>query len=296
MKLNAYQLPKLQQYYKEYRRNVLVMLLFLIAAFAAAFVYRPMILPILAVALIWHFKVLHPSQQLYTDGVNQANLERTVCQKLAMSSLTIDDLVPVTPEIIERAGLMPCSDEKSSPLLLWGIYGEKRDFRLAMCDATIPQNFRLSEKGKRRVHFNSGVWVHIDLPVDTQLHYKLLDETSVPTPIRMDYFAKHWGNETAPIDDPDVAKRFVLYRPKNTDQHPSPAVLKSLKDLMEYTPGYVALSIHGSQLDVFVRGRFLARPVSVSKPPTEEVLDFDPFPELGYIVRLATAIEREAEN
>lgn len=270
------------------------MLILLVISLAAVFLDLKLALLILCASIIWYLQILQPSRQLYADGVNQANLERTVCQKLAMCSLTIDDLVPVTPEIIERAGLMPCGDEKNSLLLLWGIYGEKRDFRLTMCDAMFPQKFPAPRGGRPRIYFNSGVWVHIDMPVNTHLHYKLLDEASVPAPIRTDYFSRHWGYESASIDDPDVSKRFILYRPKNTNQQPSTAVLKGLKALMEYSPGYVALSIQGSQLDIFVRGRFLARSVSMSSPPTQEMLDIDPFPELGYIVRLAAAMEQES--
>jgi hypothetical protein len=158
---------------------------------------------------------------------------------------------------------------------------------LTLCDATIPQRFQLAQRGKKRIHFNSGTWVHITLPADTGLCFKLLDETSVPTPIRMEYFSKQQNYETASIGDSAIGKRFVLYRQKNSNQRPPAPLLKRLKVLAEYTPGYIALSIDDRQMDLFLRGRFLARAVSVSKRPTEQLLAFDPLPELSYIVDLA---------
>jgi len=263
------------------------MLAFFVIALCAALINYVLIFPVLCAAILWYSEVVLPSFQDYADGVNQANLECTICQKMAMCSLTIDDLIPVTPEIIARAGLMPCGDDEQLPLLFWGIYGEKRDFRISMCEATIPQSFQYPGSQKRGTYVSSGIWVHIDLAFDTQQHYKLLDEKSVPAPVRSYYFSKNWGFEEAPIDNPDLAKHFLLYRPKNTSQNPSPMVLQCLKDLAEHTSGHVALGLHGSQLDIFVQDRSLSCPVPLFQPPTQEMLELDPFPEFNYIFQLA---------
>lgn len=283
-------LQELQQLYQRYRRIVFFILLLLIASLIMIFVNRSFSLPILLAAVIFHLAVLRPCQKKYTTTVTHLNLRQTLCRTLGNDEIAELNGDLITADTLTSAGLMPCGDESSTPLLRWGLHGERKGLRVSLCDATIPQNFRLAAKGKRRVHFNAGVWVHIDLPSDTHLHYRLLDETSVPTPIRMDFFSGKWNYETAHIPDSDLGKRFVLYRPKNTEQEPSHSLIQKLKALMEYTPGYVALSVNSTRLDVFVRGRFLARAVSVSQKPSQALIDLDPFPELDYILELAKTL------
>lgn len=285
-------LNTLQQQYRKYRMYLLVILALLIGALAVSFFYRPLVIILLAAAVAFQLFVLRPLQKQYSDSVTCENLLLTTCKVLGSDEVQKQGGYRITPETIRRAGLMPCGDEKNLPLFRWELHGEKKGISIALCDATIPQHFKLAENGKNRVHFDSGVWVHIDLPADTQLHIRLLDETSVPTPIRMQFFSEKWNYETASIPDADIAKRMVLYRPQNTQQQPSDSLLLKLKALMEYTPGYVALSINNSQMDIFIRGRFLSRAVSVSQKPSEQLLNFEPFPELSYIIDLARSVSR----
>lgn len=283
-------LNEIQQLYHKYRLFVFAILMLLIAALVLLFVRRELVLPVLGLAVLFHLTLLRPCQKQYTDAVTTANLTQTLCRTLGTGQPAKKGGTLLTAGTITQAGLMPCGDDQSQPLLCWEIHGKRKGITLTLCDATIPQNFHLVEKGKKRVHFNSGVWVHMELPFDTQLHYKLIDETAVPTPIRMEYFSQKRTFETAAVGDPELGKRFVLYRPCGTQQQPSRALLEKLKDLMDYTPGYVALGVNGSRMDVFIRGRFVARPVSASTRPSQALLDFDPLPELGYILALAEAL------
>lgn len=285
-------LKELQHHYQQYRFFVLSLLLLLIAALAAFFLYRPIVIFILAVAVIFHLSVLRPCQKRYCDAVTAANLRQTICKELGTENIGKQGGHFLTINTLEQALLMPCKSGTSSPLLCWELRGENNGFPLTLCDATLPQEFRLTEKGKRRIHFNSGIWTHIDLPVDTQMNIRLLNETSVPTPIRMQFFSHMKDYETASIHHTELATQFVLYRPKNTEQQPSAAMLQNLMKLAEYSPGYIALSINNNQMDLFIRGRFLARPVSVSQKPTQALLDFNPFPELPYIIGLVKTVSK----
>ncbi len=289
-------LNEIQQLYHKYRLLVFAMLMLLVTALAMAFVNRPLVFPVLALAVAFHLLFLRPCQKRYTTSVTRASLRQTVCRFLGTKEPEEKGGRLLTAQLMEDAGLMPCGDDQSQPLLCWEIHGQKKDMTLTLCDATIPQSFRLTKRGKKRVHFNAGVWIHVDLPGDTGLHYKVIDETAVPTPIRMDYFAQKWSYETGSLGDPELAKRMVLYRPKDTLQQPSPALLEKLSGLVEYTPGYVALGVNGSHMDVFIRGRFLARPVSVSAKPSQALLDFDPLPELSYVLDLAKILVHRCIN
>lgn len=281
---------KIQQLYRKCRFLVFIMLMLLISSLFMAFTRRARVLPLLAAAIIFHFFLLRPCQKQYSRAFSIENLQRTLCKFLGTDEISEKNGHLITVTTLEASSLMPCKDGKNLPLMRWEIHGKKNGLSIALCDTAIPQVFKLSSKGKKRIHFNNGVWVHIELPSDSQKHYKLLDEVSVPTPIRMEYFSNYTDLETASISDTSIGKRFVLYRPKNTDQQPSAVTLRKLKSLMEYTPGYIALSVDGNQIDVFIRGRFLTRSISLSEKPTEGLLNFNPLPELPYIVNLALSI------
>ena len=122
------------------------------------------------------------------------------------------------------------------------------------------------------------------------MHFRLLDETSVPTPIRMEYFSKSISYENAPLEDNDLKTHCVLYRPMGNGAAAILLLLQELKGSHEVHPGYVAVSVHGSSMDVFIRGRFLTRALSLTQKPTEKLLGFDPFPELSYLADLARSV------
>lgn len=278
------------RYYRQFRLCVLAMLLFLVATLAVMFIKRPLVFAMLAIAVLFHLFVLRPKQKVYADAFSKANLRQTICKRLGTDTILEKAHQNINEETIEQARLMPGGSEKSAPLFRWEVSGTIKGIPVTLCDTTIPQSFRLAEKGKPRVHFNAGVWAHITLPSDSGMHFRLLDETSVPTPIRMEYFSKSIRYENAPLEDRDLKTHCVLYRPMGTEQQPSYSFCKSLKALMKYTPGYVAVSVHGSSMDVFIRGRFLTRTLPLTQKPTQQLLEFDPFPELSYLADLARSV------
>lgn len=286
-----YSISDLLSMYRRYRRQVFFLLLLLVAALLLIFKSRMLTLAVLAAALVYHFAFVRRQQKAYVHAFVQANLEKTLCPKFGMESAEEKGASHLTADVLRRARLMPFRQEAGTPLLCWELHGKLRDFSVTLCDAALAQDFKLVKKGKQRVHFNTGVWAHLELSKDTGMNFRLLDETSVPTPIRMDYFSQEALCVTAPLNDSELAKDFVLYHPITGEAPALPGrFLTELKKLKKYTPGYVALSVHGSQMDVFIRGRFLARPVSVKQAPTEAMINFDPFPELLYLLDLASAL------
>lgn len=277
--------------YRRYRMQVFFLLLLLVAALLLIFKSRTLTLAVLAAALMYHFAFVRKQQKAYTHAFIQSNLEHTLCPKFGMESVSEKGASHLNAEVLRRARLMPFRQEAGTPLLCWELHGELRSFSVTLCDTALAQDFQLVNKGKQRVHVNTGVWAHLELPKDTGMNFRLLDETSVPTPIRMDYFSREALCVTAPLGDSELAKDFVLYHPVTGEVPALPGrFLTELKKLKKYTPGYVALSVHGNQMDIFIRGRFLARPVSVKQAPTDELIHFDPFPELLYLLDLASAL------
>lgn len=280
----------LQNKYRKLRICVIIMLLLLTAALACVFFYRIAAFILLFIALSYYLLFLKKKQQFYSDAVTEANLSNTICPILKTADVHRKDGNLIFAQTLKQAGLMPVKESKGSPLLCFGISGTVDDLAVSVCDATIAQDFSLREKGRKRVHFNAGAWVHIDLPDNTHQRWCLLDETSVPTPIRMDYFSHKMNMRTAPVGNDIIGKRCVLYQPAEAKQPLQSKVLHEIQKLIAYTPGYLAISVNGDSVDFFIRGRFLSRPVSLSKAPTNDLIQFDPFPELSYLIKIARAI------
>lgn len=283
-------LTDVQAKYRDFRYSVAGVLVLLAAALVFAFINRYATFALLGLALVFHVFYVRRKQKTFTAGVNRANISLTVMPEIGAGDVSEKSTGGLTASTIKKAGMMPCDGE---PAFFWGMEGDSGQMHIQIGDVSIPQRFELKKGGRNRMHFNVGVWTHIVLPKNTGYRFCVIDETAVPTPIRMAYFDRSPVMFNAELGDPDLKGRVVLYRPMNEeDQRPPRAVLKALKELISYTPGYTAMSLHGNVLDMFVRGRFLAGPVTASQKPTEASLTFDPFPEYDYILRIAEACGR----
>jgi len=141
----------------------------------------------------------------------------------------------------------------------------------------------LEKTGRRRGPCPGGLGTRFRLPADTGADWRLLDPDAIPTPIRQDFYAAQSALEPAGT----LEDRWVFYRAAG---EPSGKLLRKAGELAGYTPGKAAFSLQGDVLTVFLRDRFLARPVSMKSAPTAELLQFDPLPELDYILNCAKAL------
>lgn len=170
--------------------------------------------------------------------------------------------------------------------------GTYKDVPISVCDATLPCFFKLKEKGKKRIHMNSGAWFHLTLPKKTDLDFRLLQKDSFPTPMRLAFFEAQPQLINLKVPDIRLNKDFALYGKVGKATLSGP-FLDALKELSDYTPGRIAISVRKNQMDVFLRGRFFAMPITVRTAPSEKLLTFDPMPELDKIVHLASLLVNE---
>ena len=276
-------LQELCRQYRRYRMCVLAFLPLLGAAAICAFFNRTLTLLLLGTAVAYQLFYLRRRQKQYLRELIRANLESTVCQKLGAEPPEERGGGTVTPRAVRAAQLMPFDETEGCCLLAQGITGTLGGMPVSGCDATFGQTFHLVKNGRKRVHFTCGVWVRLQLPADTGADWRLLDPDAIPTPIRQDFYAAQSSLEPAgTLDD-----RWVFYRAAG---EPSGKLLRKAGELAGYTPGKAAFSLQGDTLTVFLRDRFLARPVSMKSAPTAALLQFDPLPELDYILRCAQAL------
>lgn len=170
-------LKLITRYYRQFRLCVLAMLLFLVATLAVMFIKRPLVFAMLAIAVLFHLFVLRPKQKAYADAFSKANLRQTICKRLGTDTILEKAHQNINEETIEQARLMPGGSEKSAPLFRWEVSGTIKGIPITLCDTTIPQSFRLAEKGKPPRPLQRRCLGHITLPSDSGMHFRLLDET-----------------------------------------------------------------------------------------------------------------------
>ncbi len=284
-------MDQLLREYHSMKRVTMFILPLLAAAIIFAFINRYITLVLLAVTLLYHVFYSRKKQKNYSSHVTRENLLATTCKQLGTRDISENSGGAITEDMILSSGLMPVKRQKGSPLLCYGISGTLNGWKICLCDATVAQNFTLVKNGRKRVHFNSGVWVRIQLPTNPQLRYCLYEESSVPTPIRMEFYKNKLKMTKREIEEPKLQGRCVLYQPSDAGYQVSTRVEYEFAKLLDYTPGYPAMSVKNDHVDFFLRGRFVARPVSVSNAPTQQLIDFDPLPELPYLINIAREIK-----
>ncbi len=244
----------------------------------------------IALAALIHLLVFRPQARKYESAVNQACLQATVCRMLGADSVSETGGNFFHEQTITDSDLMPPPADRTRPLFCWQIQGKRKGLSVSLCDATILHKYS-SLSGKERVHYSSGVWIHINLPKDSGRHFLVIDEAAMPAAIWDTHILQKPQYRRAPIDDPELAERLAFYPSAEDEmQQLSDSFLQSLKRLVNYTPGYVAVSVRGTQMDVFINGRFLSRKIKVSQELQPNDLQFDPFPELSYLTTLAAAL------
>lgn len=278
-------LQQLQAQRNGVRRGMLVLIPLLLAAALVIFRSRWLAIVLTAAAAAWQLLYVQPHKKRYLDDFVQENIRRTLCVPLGSSGAQEKSGGALTADTLRGAALLPFDGGKGSVLLRQGLSGQKDGIAAALCDASLAEG--LPGESRRHTHFCTGCWMHFALPQDTGRSWRMVDRELLPVPIRRAFYAGQPAlQETAPADVA-LAEKFVFYLPEGTA--PSRAVLRLLRQFADYTPGHIAVSLHGAELDVFLGGRFLARPVSFRQEPTEALLNFDPLPELGWGLRLAKA-------
>ena len=284
--------------YKTYKKASFLIIPILAIAAAATFFNRVLSLVLLAAAVIYQMKAalgLVPyTGSITVDGlpVTRENLLLTTAKKLHSDAPLPQSGGEITAATIHEAELITLSDDKAKPYFAQGMSGTYKDVPISVCDATLPCFFKLKEKGKKRIHMNSGAWFHLTLPKKTDLDFRLLQKDSFPTPMRLAFFEAQPQLINLKVPDIRLNKDFALYGKVGKATLSGP-FLDALKELSDYTPGRIAISVRKNQMDVFLRGRFFAMPITVRTAPSEKLLTFDPMPELDKIVHLASLLVNE---
>lgn len=274
---------KLQEMYRRYKMSVFAMIGILILAAAGIFWNRYLGLVILLLAVLYQLFYLRKLQKHYTQLCTSSNLACTLEKKLSAAAAEEQGGAGIDIETVTRAELLPVDAGKEKACFYWGLQGKQGSYPVEICDATFAESYKLTEKGKKRTFVNCGCWMHFTLPQDSGMDLRIWDQDVIPMPMRKSFLEQHPALHLLPSEQTPFLDEGMYVYTKDNAVGPGDDFYRLLKKLRGYTPGKLAVSIRGSSADVFIRNRFLSRPVSMSEAADEKWLSLDPMPELSYV-------------
>ncbi len=253
--------------------------------------YSPLIgVSLIVLAVILYFVLFRPNRSRYADLVNETILERTICRLIGSPVPKPVGGGIFTKQMLLDSDLVPEGGDDTDPLFCWEMKGHRKIFEISLADTTLIQKF-MGNNGKYTYHTTSGVFSVFDLPQDPQRYFIFMDRQFLPDPVRELFMNAKSQYVRESLSDTDLDERYFFYRSTRDSGGAVPATfLQSLKRLMNYTPGQVAICVKGSTMYAFINDRFVSIRVALSKTITMEDLDRNEFPELSYLINIAATL------
>lgn len=284
---------KLQGMYKRYKMSAFAMIGILILAAAGIFWNRYAGLAVLLFAVLYQLLYLRRLQKNYTKQCTVSNLACTLEKKLNAAPAEEKGGADIDIAMVEKAELLPVDSGAEKACFYWGLRGKLGNAPVSLSDATFAESYQLTAKGKKRTFVNCGCWMHFTLPKDSGMDLRIWDQDVIPMPMRKAFLKQHPALQLLPPEQtPFLEEGMYVYTAGDNAVGPNDDFYRLLKKLRGYTPGKLAVSIRGASADVFIRNRFLSRPVSMSEAADEGWLSLDPMPELSYVQEMLLTLSR----
>ena len=276
-------LSRLSAQFKGLRLLYLLCLALAALALAAYFIDRRATLAVLGVNLLVYLLAARPRAKAYRKDCIQASIRLTLgrcLEKAAYASPALDPADIRGPRLVASDDSPRALTQKEGGRGLW-------QGRAVKVGEVILANSFYPDARRQSAEYLTGTWVRVELARDTGLDCRLIRRDLMDPRSRAAYFGRHGDLHPTPQELPPwLAEDWVLITGRE-DSLPPGHVLKQLKKLAEYTPTPMAMAVTGNILSVFLHQRLLWRNVSVRQAPSEQWLNFDLLPELGYILEIA---------
>ena len=244
-------------------------------------------LVVLVLSLVYYFGLARPDIKGFARDFRVSNIMNTLPRE--MENVVYHGKGGLDRDVLLQDKLLPVKPGKSF-LTFHKVTGESRGMKVELCDVTF-QVEDLSPKAKAQ--FASGCWVRVRLDRHTGQRARLVSRNMITPGIQRPWFQENTEFRPMEWSESRVDPEFCSYAPEGKLPVVSESVLGRLMDLVEYTPGSVAMGLEDDLLVFFLCHRFVAaKDPSLKKPLTQEQLDLNPLPELGYILKIATACRR----
>ena len=244
-------------------------------------------LVVLVLSLVYYFGLARPDVKGYARAFRVSNIMGTLTRE--MENVAYHGKEGIDPQVLREDCLVPIKAGKSA-MTFHHVTGEGKGMKIELCDAS----FQVDDPTpKAKAQFASGCWVRVRLDRHTGQSARMVSRKMITPGIQRPWFQENTRFRPMEWTESRVDPEFCSYAPEDRLPQVSDSFLGRIMDLVEYTPGTVALALEDDLLAVFLCHRFVAaKDPSLKHPLTQEQLDLNPLPELGYIMKIATACLR----
>lgn len=239
--------------------------------------------------LVFYLVVIRRGIRQYKKAVKTAILEE--CFRSSLKDITYCPKGGVPRETIADAGFIPVEHTKNL-LVNDSVCGRYKAMPAFVTDVTTDfQSVRTTKSGEQKsfLDFLSGCYFDVELPDRKTFSGSITiwPKESIPMAAIQRCFAGQ-QSFTSPAAQ-ELEQDFLLFTRDCADVPVLPeAFLKAVLRLAEYTPGSTAVQLADGHLRIFIQNRFLyTSPVKVRTAVTPQLLNYNQFPEISYILRVA---------
>lgn len=224
---------------------------------------------IIAVTVFLQLFVFRKMQKKYTEHAVTENIRATIGQILHTDKVVMKGDELLDEQVIREADLIPAIDKSGAINLFTAVSGysgtKDRKMKVTSCDVTIAKH----QEGTRiSAEIICGNWIHIELPEATGHSFIVKDGRILPSLAGEDA-----GKAKISADSPEAAEVPVKFR-------------RELEKLEGYTTGTISMRVNYDTSDIFLRDRFLAASFSARSEVTQQMIDWNPLPELEKVLDL----------
>lgn len=224
---------------------------------------------IIAVTVFLQLFVFRKMQKKYADHAVTENIRATIGQILHTDMVVMKGDELLDEQVIREADLIPAIDKSGAVNLFTAVSGytgiKERKMKVTSCDVTIAKH----QEGTRiSAEIICGNWIHIELPEVTGYSFIVKDGRILPSMDRED--AGEVERSTDISESAEIPEKFR----------------RELEKLEEYTTGRISMRIKNDTTDIFLRDRFLAASFSARSEVTQQMIDWNPLPELEKVLDL----------
>lgn len=229
-------------------------------------------------------------QKEYRSHLQRANLLAVKGGILGTEEVDEKGGAGLSVEALRNAELIAYREQGKAVNFFLGMNGRYKGLEIVSADAAIAQFYG---DDSRKAEVSCGNWTHILLPLDSGLDIRLLDRDIMRQSTHSKFYSEHSNLLELDTADKGIPECYLFYKNSSAvySEPELPALFKErLRSITGYTPGRIAISIRGREMDVYIRDRFLGRSFSIHGEPDEKLLTVDPYPELEKILELAAAL------
>lgn len=283
---------RLNQEQRKLQMHVFLLIGILLGAAVTAFMkMMPFSFGLALGALFYRLFIFRKMQSRYETMVNDENLRLTTCRALRESTLDSTGGAGLTQEMVAAADLLPHFVPGKSPYGAYkGISGRDGKTKAIVADVALNDSTRQAN-GRTKGFVNCGCWIHLEFQEKKELDFRVLGDGTLAVYLKEDFEAAHPDMKAVPATETGISEDMTVYAdPGKAGALPGEEFFRKLRNLADYTPAELWLSVRENHMDVYLKDRFLALPVNVKASVTKESLLFDPLPELKRILDLSETL------